>query len=200
MITISWGGDLQEGWERVDQLRKLGTPIFDNVNEMSVLELMDAMKALATSPVPLTVTIRTVWMKSISTEGLDAILRFARTKPAFSMLGIHHAHHESDNQPLEEISSFGGREANFMFELLGSFPSSEESSRGEAAAAWVDDIWKGLQPYSLRGGYPSIMSPEQNFADSYSSDDWSRLLELKCRYDGRNYFKFGIPNFPPLRL
>ncbi|KAJ5559035.1 hypothetical protein N7535_009097 [Penicillium sp. DV-2018c] len=196
IITLCWQGDLDEGARFGEVIRQLGSPIFSNIVAQPLSNFLDALTMLS-PPIRRLSTARTQWMENLNQETQDALVQSAETLPPLCLIGIHHMHHSGTTQS-ELSSSFGGRSATFMLELLGSsLADDEDHSAATDAVSWVGNLWHKLREHGMRRQYPAFLSPDQDFSESYSPQDWSRLMELKSIYDSGNFFRFGIPNLAP---
>lgn len=199
IIILCWHGSLEEGAKFVGVIRHLGLPIFSNVTEQPLSKFIDVLTAFNPPRRQLS-TVRTRWMETLHEETQNTLVQYVETLPPLCLIGIHHMHHHSGTAQSEQLSSFGGRNATFMLELLGSsLPASEDGGNGAATDAvnWVSNLWNELQVYGMRQQYPAFLSPDQDFSRSYNPQDWTLLMELKSRYDKDNFFKFGIPSLSP---
>ncbi|WP_241983514.1 BBE domain-containing protein [Cryobacterium tagatosivorans] len=85
-----------------------------------------------------------------------------------------------------EDTAFPYRHANFspVIACMWSDPADNESN-----IKWVRDFWTALRPFSEPGGYINFMDADDlgRITDNYSAN-YSRLAELKAKYDPGNLF------------
>jgi len=54
---------------------------------------------------------------------------------------------------------------------------------------WAKDYWSALHPYSVGGGYVNmIMDEGQESVKSAYGNNYTRLAQIKAKYDPDNYF------------
>jgi FAD/FMN-containing dehydrogenase len=79
------------------------------------------------------------------------------------------------------------REANFAQVIVGVDPDPANNNR---MIQWSRDYWSALHPYSAGGAYVNmIMDEGQDRIESAYRDNYSRLGQIKARYDPDNLFR-----------
>jgi FAD/FMN-containing dehydrogenase len=83
-------------------------------------------------------------------------------------------------------TAFSFRDANFAEVIVGVDP---DPSNNERMIKWARDYWLALHPYSGGGGYLNMMMDEgtDQVKASYR-DNYTRLAQIKARYDPGNLF------------
>ena len=84
-------------------------------------------------------------------------------------------------------TAFSFREANWAGVTVGVDPDPANNPK---MINWARDYWEALHPYSSGGAYINFMMEEgnQRIQETYR-DNYSRLVEIKKRYDPRNLFR-----------
>jgi hypothetical protein len=94
-------------------------------------------------------------------------------------------------------TAFGNRSAPFIVNLLANW------SRGSDDAehiSWIRRLFNSLQPRMKPGVYVNFMSgDEQNRVPEAYREQWDRIVDIKTRYDPRNFFRLN-QNVPPRKL
>jgi hypothetical protein len=193
IVTVCWQGDLDEAENFMETIRGLGSPIFSSVTRQPLSEFLEVLNALNPPRKQLS-TVQTEWMDDLHEETRSTLIRYAETLPPLCFIGIHHLHHSIATSNYQQ-SSFGGRSAKFMLEIIGSNFAGEDNDNASAdAVAWTNSLWRSLRKYGMGRRYTAFLSPDEDFSASYDPQDWSRLVDLKFIYDSGNLFQFGIPN------
>ena len=70
------------------------------------------------------------------------------------------------------------------------FAVDPDPASADLLRSWVVDYWEATHPYSAGGGYINFMMDEglEGVQASYR-DNYSRLAEIKKRYDPENLFQ-----------
>lgn len=75
-----------------------------------------------------------------------------------------------------------------------------EATEDETNIAWTRDFWKRMQPYAQRGrmylNFPGFGEEGERLLRDTFGDNYSRLQEIKRKYDPHNIFRFN-PNVRP---
>jgi FAD/FMN-containing dehydrogenase len=83
-------------------------------------------------------------------------------------------------------TAFSFRDARWAEVIVGVDPSPGKA--GEISA-WAKDYWDALHPYSAGGAYVNFMMDEgQERVRATYRDNYTRLVEVKKRYDPDNLF------------
>ncbi len=83
-------------------------------------------------------------------------------------------------------TSWGARSANFAQVIVGVDP---DPANNERMIRWAKDYWKALHPYSTGGGYVNmIMDEGLDSVRAAYGDNFTRLAQVKSKYDPRNFF------------
>jgi len=128
-------------------------------------------------------------------EAIDAIiaqfLRFPRTPPGtYAVINLFAWVGGVINQVAPAATAYVHRTARYLIDLGAGWPVDAPEVESEAVA-WVDELWRGLQPFVLPTAY-------QNFIDG-ALNDWQRayygrnfdaLVQVKAAYDPDDLFHF----------
>ncbi len=84
-------------------------------------------------------------------------------------------------------TAFSFRDARWAEVIVGVDPSPDKAG---AITAWTKDYWSALHPYSAGGAYVNFMMDEgQERVQATYRDNYTRLVEVKERYDPDNLFR-----------
>ena len=83
-------------------------------------------------------------------------------------------------------TAWGNRNANFAQVMVGVDPDPINNDR---MTRWAKDYWQDLHPYSTGGGYVNmIMDEGQEGVKAAYGDNYTRLAQIKAKYDPNNLF------------
>jgi hypothetical protein len=93
-----------------------------------------------------------------------------------------------------EVTAWSYRDANWGMVIVGVHP---DASLNDQLIEWARSYWDALHPYSSGGAYVNMMMDEgpERIQNSYR-DNYGRLVEIKTKYDPRNFFRVN-QNIPP---
>lgn len=179
-----WSGDLSAGEPRIEQLERLGTPVFAQVNRMTYGEAVrqnDAQGELTGNHV----MARTLWLPRYTDGVVAGLIEAGRTlTSAQSGIAVHDFHGAAARVPVES-TAFGLRRRHLMAEVIGWWQP------GPAAPhqAWADRTTRALAPDAFPGGYPNMLgaADEAQIALAYGPNT-ARLLATKERFDPEGVF------------
>jgi FAD/FMN-containing dehydrogenase len=93
-------------------------------------------------------------------------------------------------------TAFSFRDATFAEVIVGVDP---DPANNERMIQWARDYWAALHPYSAGGGYVNMMMDEgAGSVKAAYRDNYTRLAQIKARYDPTNLFRVN-QNIPPAR-
>jgi hypothetical protein len=79
------------------------------------------------------------------------------------------------------------REANFVQVIVGVDPDPANNPR---IIAWSKEYWQKMHPYSSGGAYVNMMMDEgQERVRAAYRDNYTRLAQIKAKYDHQNLFR-----------
>ena len=86
-------------------------------------------------------------------------------------------------------TAFSYRDAKWSMVIVGVDP---DPANAEKITRWTKDYWAALHPYSLGGAYVNFMMDEgvDRIKATYR-DNYSRLVEIKRKYDPTNFFQIN---------
>ena len=193
-LVLTYAGPVDEGEKVLRPLREFNSPVLDAVVPKPYVEHQKAFDAALPHG-------RHYYWKSHRLPPLDD-----------EMIEIVAEHAGAITSPLSTIGlfCFGGavarvpddatayphRDAAHDVNIVASWmPDDPDPARHKA---WVRGFFDALAPYS-RGVYVNFTSddtPERVRSAAYGPEKWSRLVELKRKYDQGNFFRVNA-NIPP---
>jgi len=126
------------------------------------------------------------FVKELSDNAIDAHLEWAARAPSelslmhlYPIDGAVHGIKQSE-------TAWGFRDATWSMVIAGIDP---DPARAEALTTWTKGYWEAVHPYTLGGGYVNFMMDEgvDRIKATYR-DNYSRLAQIKKKYDPDNFF------------
>jgi FAD/FMN-containing dehydrogenase len=92
-------------------------------------------------------------------------------------------------------TAYAHRDAEFVVNVHGHWTDPADD---EAGVAWARGLFDAIAPHATGGTYVNFLSDEgpERVQDAYPPAVWSRLVEVKRRYDPDNVFRLNH-NIPP---
>lgn len=183
-LSPAWSGDLDLGEKAVDALRRLGTPLRDQVTPLTYLELLNLLDPFVVNGDHY--SIRTRNLPDYTPDAVAALVHAGSTLTSpLSGIPIHHFHGAATRVPIDS-TAFGVRQGHLTVEIVAAWEEGDDSA---PHLAWADATSTALAPASLPGGYPNLLGPDQHeqIAHAYGPNT-ARLLAAKAHYDPDGIF------------
>jgi FAD/FMN-containing dehydrogenase len=92
-------------------------------------------------------------------------------------------------------TAYAHRDAEYVINLHGHWTDPADDETG---VAWARELFDAIAPHATGGTYVNFLSEEgpERVQDAYPQAVWSRLVEVKRRYDPDNVFRLN-QNIPP---
>jgi hypothetical protein len=191
MLAANWCGRLEQGEAAMASLEGLGTPLFAHVAPMTYAEMLHRFDDHVANGRHYAVQTR--WLPNLTPEILTkCTAAMVQRTSTLSAIIWHHFRGAATRVP-PESTAFGLRKEHFMMEIVAAWePSSRRE--GEVHRQWARSLSQSLAPFSLLGGYPNMLSPEDldQIPFAYGDND-SRLQSLKKRFDPDGIFTSAVP-------
>jgi len=186
VIPFVWLGDPEEGRKLIQPLRDVVESIGDNSGLHPWTAWQSAFDGLVTHGA------RNYWkshhLEEFSDECIDVLEDFAIRMPS-NECEIFVAHMEgAPSRVPANATAYAHRTQPFILNIHTRWRNKEDDQK---CLAWVKDFYKETKPFS-RGVYVNFISSNEEadrVKDAYTSDVWSRLVEIKERWDPQNLFK-----------
>lgn len=182
----------------VAPVRDAVAPLFELVTPIPYVALQQMFNGSA--PWGLLAYEKAVYLEELTDEAIEVILEHQPNKQAplsftpIFVLGGEFARIQDD------ATAFGGsRSVRYMVNIsAGAF----EKELYEADREWVRAFWADLVPHAVGvGSYVNFLTDQEDdrVRSAYGADKYSRLAELKGRYDPDNVFHLNA-NIRPAAL
>ena len=183
-------GDPAEGEKALQPLREVATPLRDLSNVypyVAVNQMFDAflMKGELRS------YWKSLYVDDISDDLKKLIIDRANNSPSNqSLISIRHLH-GALSRVEGTATAFGDRGGRFLVSIDTMWTEAEDHEHG---IQWTRDFFMEIQKHS--GGqvyfnFTSDMSGSDDLAADSFGDNYQRLVEIKTKYDPRNFFRLN---------
>ena len=192
ILAAMYTGDMSDGEAALAPLREIGEPIADVIGPHPFTGWQQAFDPL------LTPGERNYWkthdFAELSDELIDKILGYIATLPDpqcevfFAQVG------GAQGRVPDEATAYQGRSAAYVMNVHGRW---SDASQDEGGIRWCRDLWNAIAQYATGEAYVNFMTEEEgDRLESAYGASYSRLVELKNRYDPSNLFRMN-QNIPP---
>jgi FAD/FMN-containing dehydrogenase len=184
VLAVFYNGDAGEGERLIQPLRYFGNAIGEHVGPMPYTQWQQAFDPL------LTPGARNYWKShnftEISDGVLDTMIEYAGKLPSPQcevFLGLLAG--AANNIPAS-ATAYSARDAKFVVNVHGRWEGTQED---DECIAWARAFFKAAAPYASSGAYVNFMTADEGerIAAAYGAN-YTRLLEIKRRYDPENIF------------
>ena len=183
-ILLCHHGDIAKGERVIRPLRKLGTPILDNVRPMPYTEA----QKLAVAPAGRRNYLKSHFVSKVSDDIVDIALDyFERITSPLSSILFQYLGNAARRVPAGD-TAFGHRHALTEWATNAVFLDPGES---EVHIRWVREFAADLLPFSSGAYINQIGTEEEDGAEAIQAafgDNFQRLAALKEKYDPQNLF------------
>ncbi len=181
-----WLGSIDEAEKYLKPLRSFGTPIADLVSEMPYTAIQSIIDAAAPTG------IRRYWKSGHFTdlpdELIDTCLQYTSTRPSlFTPILFFHVRGAA-NKIDPSATAFVYRKDHWDFNLIAQWLTPDEDEKN---LSWTREFWNAVEPYT-DGVYVNHLDSDDSLrvASAYG-ENFSRLKEIKKKYDPDNFLRMN---------
>ena len=187
VLPVFYAGDIDEGEKLLQPLRNLGTPLGEHIGSQPYLQWQQAFDPLLTSGA------RNYWKSHNFTEladgVLDCMIEYAGKLPTLQceiFLGLLDG---VSNDIPADATAYGPRNAKFAMNVHARW---EEEKEDDKCISWAREFFKASAPYASKGAYVNFMTEDEGARiESAYASNYSRLRQMKKKYDPDNFFHFN---------
>ena len=187
ILACLYTGDMAEGEEALRALRDFGTPIADVISPHKFTDFQTAFDPL------LMEGHRNYWKShdflELSDGLLDAVLPFVAKLPNpasevfFAQMG------GATNRVPADATAYRHRDAEFILNVHGRWDDARED---DLCVSWARELFQAAEPFATGGVYVNFMTEEEDDrVQSAYGDAYTRLAQLKAKYDPSNFFRLN---------
>jgi hypothetical protein len=191
-LALCYAGDPGDGEQYIEPLRRFGTPLGDHVGVQPYTAWQQAFDPL------LTPGARNYWkshnFSQLTSEVIDLIIDAAGRLPSPQSEIFVGTVGGQTRRVAPEAMAYSSRDAAYVLNVHGRWTSPAEDERG---IAWARDFFARSRPFASSGAYINFLTQEETDRVAFAyGDSYTRLRELKTRYDPTNFFRMN-QNIPP---
>jgi len=182
MVLLAHCGDIQEGQEIVDRLRKIATPLADMARPMPYVEVYppeeEGFHPVAAS--------RTMFTESIDRDAAVSMLEHLEASSAFLAVAHLRALGGAMARVPADATAFAHRDRKLLANVAALYEAAQQKEEHEA---WVADL--SVDIGGAPGAYAGFLGEDgtERIREAYPGPTWHRLVEVKRRYDPDNVFR-----------
>ncbi len=191
-IVWCYTGDADKADEVLEPVKSFGSPLLVGLQPMPYSMLNGAFDALF--PAGLQWYWRADFMREITDASIDVHVKYAEALPTdLSTMHLYPIDGAAARVP-QDATAFAYRDGGWSGVMVGVDP---DPANREKITQWSRSYQEELHPHSAGGAYINFMMDEggDRVRASYK-DNFTRLSEIKRRYDPTNLFHIN-QNIPP---
>jgi hypothetical protein len=200
-VAFAYSGDLNKGESLLNTFRTFMKPDQDWVKRRPYSEIYRMAPDIAPHGVNIPCPFQSgkgTYIEHLSDEVIDLILaQFGQAPPSCQLFFVlsHYMHGEVCRIAMD-ATAFELRKAGAID--MGFIIGWDDPKKAFACMSWLNKTFEGLQPYSGGRIYANYMSTNRGEVDAKAvyGTNYTRLLQLKRKYDSQNLFHLN-QNIPP---
>lgn len=193
-LTACHTGDFAAAEALTRPLRTIGTPLVDQFGPMPYTAIQSMVDESAAPG--LAVYGLSEWLGPLDDTAIGKLVEAAGqlTSP-MSQLLLRITGGAITRIPVG-ATAFRFRDATALLTIAAMWPDHTDS--GAAHRNWARATWDSLRPWSAGGGYVNHLGNDgpHRVREAYGEANWSRLVQLKRKFDPGNVFHLN-QNIPP---
>jgi len=185
-LFVCYAGLPEEGEKVIAPMRAFGSPLEDLIQPMAYCDVQQAFDA--DFPFGLKNYWKSSNVASLSDDAIDTMAAFMESAPSLMPMVLVERLGGAVARVPAEATAFGHREAEYDLIIAAIWGDDAEQ---EAHIDWARSFWDAMQPYSTDTVYVNYLSEEgeERVRAAYGGDHYTRLVELKRKYDPENVFR-----------
>lgn len=187
-------GSLADGERAMAPLRRLASPLVDELGPMPYCDLNEMMDG--GYPKGALNYWKSSFLSSLSDDAIDTMIAcYARCPSAMSQIILEHVHGAATRVPVGD-TAFPHRAAGYNFLLISQW---DDPAISDACLAWARETYAAMSPFTAAGRYVNYLDDDETgdpIAAAYGPN-YARLRRIKGQYDPENFFRMN-QNILPL--
>jgi FAD/FMN-containing dehydrogenase len=191
-LGVVYAGDAGEGERLLRPLREFGPPALDAIGRMPVTGVQEMLDP--TAPHGMRNHSKSQWLAELPDPAIERLVELHAAVPSPMSMIITSRMGGAVARVAPERTAFVHRDAYRLLWVVGAWWDGDDAEQ----VAWTRGVFDALTPYGTGGVYVNSLQeePEARIRDAYSAAAWSRLVEVKDRWDPDNVFRLNY-NVPP---
>ena len=191
-LALCYAGDAAEGEKLIAPLRRFGTAHGEHIAVQPYTAWQQAFDPL------LARGARNYWKSHNFTQlrdgAIDAIIEYAGKLPSAQCEIIVATLGGQTSRVAPEAMAYSNRDVNYVVNVHGRWDLPDDDQR---CIAWAREFFAKSQPFASKGAYINFLTEDESdrVAFAYGAT-YSRLLEIKQKYDPTKFFRMN-QNFKP---
>jgi FAD/FMN-containing dehydrogenase len=187
VLALLYAGDPAEGEKLIKPLRGFGTAHGEYIGVQPYTAWQKAFDPL------LTPGARNYWkshnLSQLSEGAIDTIIECAGTLPSPQCEIFIGTMGGQTARVSAEAMAYSSRDANYALNFHGRWESATDDER---CIAWARNFFEKSRPFASSGAYINFLTQDETerVAFAYGAT-YSRLVELKKKYDPTNFFRMN---------
>ena len=185
-VFCVYHGPAEEGERVLAPLRAFGSPLLDDIGPKPYTVVQQAFDE--GFPAGNRNYWKSSYLSAISDSCIETLVKYANQAPSpMCIVAMEHMLGGAVARVGADDTAFGSRTAQYNLLILG---VSADPGLDVANKEWAQGAWEAIQPFSTGGVYVNYMDNDESerIREAYGSKHYSRLVELKKRYDPDNLF------------
>lgn len=186
-LNVVYSGRLDKGEQLLNTFRSANTPDQDSMKRTSFSELYQMFGADEPASCPLALDKGT-YVEKLSDEVIDLVVDRLRQSPPSceTVFNFSHYMHGQVCRVSPDATAFELRNADAVHLVF--WVQWKDAVNTSACTSWHNDTFDRLQRYSGGRIYSNFMSTEEGGPKAIYASNYSRLLQVKRKYDPQNFF------------
>jgi hypothetical protein len=191
-MAAVYAGDAEEGERVMQPLRELAPLATDFSGRMDYREVQQLFDTLMPAG-QFRCYWKSLYLSSLTDAVIDEILEGVSSVPSPNSLSSIWNFGGATAQVAADATAFGDRSMPWMFSIDSVWEGAENDATN---IDWTRDLWGRMQRHS-HGGRMYLNFPGQGeegdklLQDTFGSDNFRKLREIKAKYDPDNRFRFN---------
>jgi FAD/FMN-containing dehydrogenase len=184
MVLLAHCGEIEDGQEVVNRLRKIATLLQDMARPMRYVEVYppeeEGFHPVAAS--------RTMFSENVDRDAAVSILEHLEASSAFMAVAHLRALVGAMARVPADATAFAHRDRTLLANVAALYEAPEQREEHEA---WVADLSADIG--GAPGAYAGFLGEDgtKRIRQAYPGSTWDRLVEVKRRYDPDNVFRWN---------
>ena len=186
MCAIAWcyTGDPADGAAALEPFRKFSAPAIDFAGPIPYPALQSMFDALY--PPGLQWFWRADFFDHYEDKAIDLHVKYGSQLPTMHSTMHIYPINGAAGRVGRQDTAWSYRDANFAQVIVGVDPDPQNTKR---TTEWAKDYWLALHPFSAGGAYVNmIMDEGEERVKAAYRDNYTRLAQIKAKYDPHNFF------------
>ena len=187
VVGICYTGKKEEGDKLVKPLRDLTPPAIDLVGPIPYVALQGMFDA--TAPKGIHTYWRTHYLNDLNDKTIDTLVEQTSNLKNLSPYSALHIHHWEGavKKVKPEDTAFSHRDARFVINIVGMWMAENDPNKH---INWVRNFSDAVKQFSTGNQYLNFMADtgEDKVMAAYGKEKYTKLVQLKNKYDPENLF------------